>query len=79
MDTVLVRTTGNNGGGTVQKKNRERLTVYLDEQLYERFVAEAEQKYRSLTDHMNAIVAAHFEAVDAQNAASTIEKDGGGK
>ena len=79
MDTLLVETIRINGGGTVQKKSRERLTVYLDEQLYRRFVEEAEQNYRSLSDHMNAIIAAHFEAVDAQSAASTISTENGGK
>ncbi len=75
MGIALAEIVGTNGGGTVQKKNRERLTVYLDEQLYQRFVTEAEENYRSLTDHMNAIIAAHFEAVDAQIAASTSKRE----
>ena len=78
MERVLVETTRITGGSAVQKKNRERLTVYLDEQLYQRFVAEAEQEFRSLSDHMNAIIAAHFEAVDAQDAASAKNESGGG-
>jgi hypothetical protein len=64
------RENGINGGVTVQKKNRERLTVYMDAQLYDRFVSEAGAKYRTLSDHMNAIINAHYEAVDAQTAAT---------
>jgi hypothetical protein len=46
------------------KKNRIRLTIYVDEKLHDAFVIEADQEYRSLSDHMNAILFEHFGVID---------------
>lgn len=73
--TDEILTTGTNGGQTtVAEKDRVRLTVYVDAPLEERFRREAEENYRSLSDHMNAILAEHYGTKDGKRAAAEAEK-----
>lgn len=49
------------GGQTVTaKKDRTRLTVYIDSPVFKRFKLDADDQYRSLSDHMNAILADYY-------------------
>lgn len=67
------------GGSTVTaKKDRTRLTVYVDAGTYERFVRDAEAKYRNLSDHMNAILAEHYGKQNGAKQPVTLsDKEGG--
>jgi len=66
MDTMLAKTLAvpnlaKSGGQPVTaKKDRTRLTVYVDAPVFDRFINEATAKYRTLSDHMNAILAEHY-------------------
>lgn len=42
------------------EKDRVRLTVYVESEHERRFRAEAESMYRSLSDHMNAILSERY-------------------
>jgi hypothetical protein len=70
MNKVLI----NNGGTQVAEKNRERLTVYVDEAIYNRFRQDADSMYRSLSDHMNAILAEYYKNLDIANSATKADK-----
>lgn len=59
------------------EKDRERLTVYVDSKLERRFREEAEQNYRTLSDHMNAILAEYYAAKDNRSGATTAEEKSG--
>jgi hypothetical protein len=67
------------GGNQVADKNRERLTVYVDAAVYDRFRKDAERNYRSLSDHMNAILAEHYSTQNgaSKKATDTKESEGG--
>lgn len=68
------------GGNQVADKNRERLTVYVDAAVYERFRKDAERMYRTLSDHMNAILAEHYSTENgASKKAASTEKGRGGQ
>lgn len=59
-----------NGGVQVAPKNRERLTVYVDSELLERFKMESDSMYRNWSDHMNAILSEYYNRKDSEGAAS---------
>ena len=42
------------------QKDRERLTIYVDSAYHKKFRSEASSSYRSLSDHMNAILAERY-------------------
>lgn len=67
------------GGNQVADKNRVRLTVYVDAAVYDRFRKDAGKNYRSLSDHMNAILAEHYSTANGANekAANTEKREGG--
>lgn len=44
----------------MSKDEKIKRTVYLPEQVDERFVREAESKFRSMSDHMTAILAERY-------------------
>lgn len=56
------------------KKDRERLTVYVDSEILERFKADADKMYRSMSDHMNAILASHYKTEGNQDGHATTEE-----
>ena len=41
-------------------KDRDRLTVYVDKAMLERFKIDAEAMYRSMSDHINAVLAEYY-------------------
>lgn len=61
------------GGSAVAEKDRERLTVYVERRLEQRFRQDADENYRSLSDHMNAILAEYYAEKDARRAATHAE------
>lgn len=75
INSVLIDNIG--GGAVTAKKDRVRLTVYVDAATYARFVRDAEAKYRNLSDHMNAILAEHYgKQNEAKNLAALAEEGG---
>lgn len=79
LTTTLEVTDLDDAGGqaVTAKKDRSRLTVYLDDPLFKRFKADADSQYRSLSDHMNAILAEHYGKQDEARA-TLARKNGGG-
>lgn len=57
------------------KKDRKRLTVYVDSETLEQFKAEADKMYRSWSDHMNAILASYYETRGSQNGHAATGKE----
>lgn len=68
------------GGQTVTaKKDRERLTVYIDSPVFKRFKLDADSQYRSLSDHMNAILAGYYDKQDEVRVIAAKRNGGGSK
>lgn len=66
-----------NGGSQVAPKNRKRLTIYVDEQKYYRFLREAESMYRSRSDHFNAVLDKYYACENEGNATSPEKETDG--
>lgn len=60
------------------KKDRTRLTVYVDAPVFDRFINEASAKYRTLSDHMNAILAEHFAKQNEAKSKPVTRENGDG-
>ena len=67
-----------NGGIQVAPKNRDRLTVYVDSEILERFKVEADSMYRNWSDHMNAILSEYYSRKDESRATKSEGKGGSG-
>lgn len=68
------------GGQTVTaRKDRERLTVYIDSPIFKRFKLDADSQYRSLSDHMNAILADYYGKQDEVRAVAAKRNGGSSK
>ncbi len=68
------------GGQTVTaKKDRTRLTVYIDSPVFKRFKVDADAQYRSLSDHMNAILADYYGKQDEVGAIAARRNGGSSK
>lgn len=66
------------GGMVTAKKGRDRLTVYVDKDIIARFKVEADTMYRSMSDHINAILVEYYKTKDGPNGVTTRQEKGGG-